>query len=151
MKYCSPNYNLKITRFSNPHSVQIHAIFHVQFQSNFNDFKHCSTFLLFFCSSGYYYLLLHFVSMTCSKILHVWRIACLSKNLFLFSFHYCLMMSFWSSLYRNFFLQVKSIFVKEMYFEMVINPRIFETVIVPICIQKVFDIISTNIFTIKDN
>ena len=33
------------------------------------------------------------------------------------------------------FLQVKSIFLKEMHFEMVINPRIFKTVIIANCIQ----------------
>ena len=45
------------------------------------------------------------------------------------------------------FLQVKSIFVKEMHFEMVINPRIFKTVIIANCIQKsvCIDIISTSL------
>ena len=143
MKYCCPNYNLKITRFSNSHSVQIHAIFHVQFQSNFNDFKHCSTFLLFFCSSGYYYLLLHFVSMTCFKILHVWRIACLSKNLFLFLFRYCLMMSFWSNLNRNFFCRSNLYLWKKCTLKWSLTLKYSKPLSLRIAYKKVFDIIST--------
>ena len=34
------------------------------------------------------------------------------------------------------FFQVKSIFMNEMYFEIVINPKIFKTVIIANCIQK---------------
>ena len=91
-----------LTRFPNAKFVKIHAIFHVQFQSNLTIRNIVRRFYVFALQATIIYYCT--ILMTCLKILHVWLIACLSKKFVSFSsFRYCLMMSFWSNLNRSFF------------------------------------------------